>query len=155
MTNLVFLLELTKRLTSIGHENKELPPLNEVEPLESCFTKEITLDYNKLDELDGHFTRREIIARYLLLNVILDQGPDIKGVRELLKNVTNNLYKKEIKIFHNPNDFFKNIDIVIDVIQREHNHIKEKRADVWLKRIILLLINIIYSLLSHHVVLFQ
>jgi hypothetical protein len=133
MTNLVFLLELTKRLTSIGHENKELPPLNEVEPLESCFTKEITLDYNKLDELDGHFTRREIIARYLLLNVILDQGPDIKGVRELLKNVTNNLYKKEIKIFHNPNDFFKNIDIVIDVIQREHNHIKEKRADVWAK----------------------
>jgi len=133
MVDLGFLLELTKRLTSISYMYRELPPLHEVEPLEPYFTTEKTLDYNKLDEFDGRFTGREIIARYLLLNVILDQGPDIKGVRELLKNITNNLYRKEIKIFHNPLDFFKNIDIVIDTIRREHNSIKEKRADAWAK----------------------
>jgi len=56
MVDLGFLLELTKRLTSISYMYRELPPLHEVEPLEPYFTTEKTLDYNKLDEFDGRFT---------------------------------------------------------------------------------------------------
>ncbi len=42
------------------------------------------------------------MTRYLLVNAVLDQGPDMMGVRELLKRVTTGLYRREIRIFHHP-----------------------------------------------------
>ena len=77
--------------------------------------------------------KREIVARYLLLNAVLDQGPDVIGVRGLLKDVTNNLYKNEIRIFHRPLDFFKELNISIDNILLSHKSIKEIRSKDWAK----------------------
>jgi hypothetical protein len=131
MVDWSFLFELTKTLVEVGKKYKEKPPLNEVEPFKHYFSSTGDLNYESLDEFDGVFTLREIIARYLLLNVVLDQGPDIKGVRELLKNVTSNLYRQGIRIFHEPFEFFRNINTVIDEIVKEHERIKKKRAYEW------------------------
>ena len=88
--------------------------------------------YDELDEYDGKFIRREILTRYLLVNVVLDQGPDMIGVRELLKNVTTSLYRREIRIFHRPisseNWTFRLMEIL-----SKHESIKEIRAEDWAK----------------------
>ena len=128
-----FLFELTNRLVEIGKTNKELPPLHEVESFKHFFTKNGALKYSELDERDGKFTRREILTRYLLVSVVLDQGPDMIGVRELLKNVTTNLYRQEIRIFHRPLDFFKELGISIEELLSTHKSIKELRAEDWTK----------------------
>ena len=128
MVDWSFLFELTKTLVEVGKKYKEKPPLNEVEPFKHYFSSTGDLNYESLDEFDGVFTRREIIARYLLLNVVLDQGPDIKGVRELLKNVTSNLYRQGIRIFHEPFEFFRNINTVIDEIVKEHERIEKEKS---------------------------
>lgn len=131
MVNWDFLLDITKRLVEIGREKREIPPVYEVEPFKHYFDREGNLKYDELDEYDGKFTRREILTRYLLVNVVLDQGPDIVGVRELLKEVTTSLYRKEIRIFHRPTDFFNELNISIDEMISKHNSIKEIRAEKW------------------------
>ena len=128
-----FLLDLAKRLAEIGSQEREIPPIFEVEPFKHYFKKDGTLKYDELDEYDGKFTRREILTRYLLVNVVLDQGPDVIGVRELLKNVTTSLYRQEIRIFHRPIDFFKELGISIDEILSKHESIKEIWAEDWAK----------------------
>lgn len=133
MTDWEFLLDLAKRLAEIGRKEREIPPIFEVEPFKHYFKKDGTIKYDELDDYDGKFTRREILTRYLLVNVVLDQGPDMIGVRELLKNVTTNLYRREIRIFHRPLDFFRELGISIDEILDKHESIKEIRADVWAK----------------------
>ena len=126
-----FLLDLAKRLAEIGIREREIPPIFDVEPFKHYFKKDGTLKYDELDEYDGKFTRREILTRYLLVNVVLDQGPDVIGVRELLKNVTTSLYRQEIRIFHRPIDFFKELGISIDEILSKHESIKEIRSEDW------------------------
>ncbi len=128
-----FLLGIAKRLAEIGSRNGEILPIFKVEPFKHYFEKDGTIKYDELDEYDGKFTRREILARYLLVNVVLDQGPDMIGVRELLKNVTTSLYRQEIRIFHRPLDFFKELGISIDEILSKHESIKEIRAEDWAK----------------------
>jgi len=119
-----FLRELIKKLAEIGKRERKIPPVFEVEAF---------LKYDELDEYDGKFTRREILARYLLVNAVLDQGPDIVGVRELLKEVTTSLYRQEIRIFHRPIDFFKKLDVSINEILNKHESIKKIRAKDWAK----------------------
>ena len=99
MVNWEFICTLTKRLCELGKNNRELPPLHEVEPFKHFFSEGGKLKYNELDMHDGKFTRREILTRYLLVNVVLDQGPDMAGVRMLLKDVTTYLYRNKIRIF--------------------------------------------------------
>ena len=131
MVNWDFLLDITKRLANIGKKKREIVPISEVEPFKHYFNKDGTIKYDELDDYDGKFTRREILTRYLLLNTVLDQGPDIVGVRELLKNVTTSLYREEIRIFHRPIDFFKELNISIDEILLKHESIKKIRAENW------------------------
>jgi hypothetical protein len=92
-------------------------------------------DRPKIDELDitdgGPWTRRELIARYLLLSAVLDQGPDIIGVRMFLRDVINSLYQKEIRILHNPLQFFKELNISIDELLEKHKKIKNIRSKEW------------------------
>ncbi|MEM3667935.1 MAG: hypothetical protein QW388_04750 [Thermoplasmatales archaeon] len=126
-----FVLDLTKKLSDIGKKHRYILPLYNVDPFKYYFSKSGSLKYNELDEYDGKFTRREILTRYLLVNVVLDQGPDMIGVRELLKNVTNELYRQEIRIFHRPIDFFKELGISIDEILIEHESVKKIRASDW------------------------
>ena len=129
--NWTFLLEIAKRLSEIGREKREIPPVFEVEPFRHYFEKDGTIKYDELDRYDGKFTRREILTRYLLVNVVLDQGPDITGVRKLLKKTTTSLYRQEIRIFHRPLDFFKELGISINEILSKHESIKEIRANDW------------------------
>lgn len=125
------LLELVRRISEFGKENSLVPPLNEIELFRYYFDDEGILKHNELDDRDGKFTRREILSRYLLLGIVLDQGPDMKGVRELLKNVITQFYRNEIRVFHTPIDFFHELGISIDEIVKKHASIKEIRAEDW------------------------
>ena len=133
MVNWEFIYTLTKRLCELGKNNREIPPLYDVEPFKHFFSEEGKLKYDELDVYDGKFTRREILTRYLLVNVVLDQGPDMTGVRMLLKDVTTHLYRNEIRIFHRPIDFFKELNISIDEILERHESVKKIRAKIWAK----------------------
>lgn len=129
MTDWDYLLNLSKRLCEIGKKHEELPNCDSVEQFKSFFSEDGILQ--NLDVLDGSLTRREVLARYLLVNCVLDQGPDPKGVRLLLANVTTELYSHEIRIFHNPVSFFKEVGISIDTILDKHKSIKDLRAKDW------------------------
>lgn len=123
------LIELAK----IGKRYPSTPFLQDVFPFENYFDKNGRLSVENLDKNDGLGTRREILTRYLLVNAVLDQGPDMEGVRLLLKEVTNSLYGKEIRIFHRPLDFFRELGISIDNILEKHAGIKNIRAEDWAK----------------------
>jgi len=135
MNNLNFVKNLVFKIAEIGHKRKiiDAPTLQDIEPFRYFFDKDRNLKTDELNMIDGAWTRREVLTRYLLLNVVLDQGPDIPGVRELLKNVTNALYRKEIRIFHKPLDFFRELNISIDEILDKHKSVKELRAKTWAK----------------------
>lgn len=128
-----FVLPLTEKIADIGKKNREVPVLHQVGPFKYYFSREGEVKRDELDDYDGKFTRREILTRYLLVNVVLDQGPDIQGVRELLKNVTTDLYRQEIRILHRPLDFFRELGISTDDILVKHESIKRIRADEWAK----------------------
>ena len=126
------LKNLVKRLCEIGKENQLKPDLSEVEPFQ-YFLNDGELIYNELDKRDGKYTRREILARYLILMVVLDQGPDIDGVRKLLNKVITELYRGEVRMLHRPLDFFKELGISIDTLIEQHKSIKGIRAETWAK----------------------
>ena len=133
LADLKFLLQITKEICNIGRNHKFLLPIHEVGPFKHYFSKSGNLKHDELDEYDGKFTRREILTRYLLISVVLDQGPDIVGVRKLLKEVITSLYRREIRILHRPLDFFREIGVSIDEILRKHDSVKKMRASIWAK----------------------
>lgn len=128
-----FVFNLVKEISKIGKKYRESPKLHEIEIFKNYFSEDGKLKEKELDELDGEFTRREILTRYLLLSVVLDQGPDPMGVGMLLKEVINQLYQQEIRILHRPIDFFEKLEISIDKILEKHESIKEIRAKEWAK----------------------
>jgi len=126
-----FMLDFVKKIADLGKSYREVPRYHEIEPFKHFFTTDGTLKRDELDEFDGKFTRREILTRYLLLSVVLDQGPDIQGVREFLRRVTTGLYRKEVRIFHKPASFFQELGISIDEILDKHQSVKELRSEKW------------------------
>ncbi|MCG2827080.1 MAG: hypothetical protein L6265_10875 [Thermoplasmatales archaeon] len=135
MNDLDFVKELVFKIAEIGNGRQiiDAPNLHDIEPFRHFFDESGNLKLKELDSVDGAWTRREVLTRYLLLNVVLDQGPDILGVRELLKNVTNALYRKEIRIFHKPLDFFRELNISVDEILNRHKSVKKLRSEIWAK----------------------
>lgn len=125
--------ELLIGIAKIGRKNFAKPDLHLIEPFRHFFDKDKNLIVSDLDKLDGPWTRRELVTRFLLLNAVLDQGPDIEGLRQMLIEVTNELYKKEIRILHRPLDFFKELGISIDKINNVHAAVKKVRAPIWAK----------------------
>lgn len=130
MTNQEFVYDIIKKLCELG-QSRDSPNLYLVEPFKPYFSENGELKYDELDDIDGRITRREILTRYLLLNVVLDQGPDMKGVSKLLKDVVTSLYRREVKIFHRPLDFFRDLGHSIDEVLDKHNSVKEFRALEW------------------------
>ncbi len=124
-----FLITIAK----IGRKYGAKPDIHLIEPFNHFFDNNKNLIIQELDKQDGPWTRRELIARFLLLNAVLDQGPDIEGLRQMLIKVTNELYKKEIRIFHRPLDFFKELNISIDKICTVHEGVKKVHAPIWAK----------------------
>jgi hypothetical protein len=131
LIDLTFVYDFVKQVAEIGIKHRERPSVSDIEPFKTYFSDNSILKTEELDELDGKCSRREILARYLLVSVVLDQGPDMLGVRELLKNVTNSLYKRGLRIFHEPIYFFEGLNLVINSILEEHEKVKKKRAQEW------------------------
>jgi len=131
MNDTEFSRNLLLEISKVGRKKSSIPSIKEIEPFEHFFKNEKLGD---LDKRDGGLTRREILARYLLLSAVLDQGPDMEGVRLFLRNVINDLYRKEIRVFHRPLDFFKEIGISIDEILKVHKTVKEIRSVIWAKQ---------------------
>ena len=127
--------ELIIEIARIGKKYSSKPQLQAIFPFEYYFDNDGNLKRNELDKNDGLWTRREILTRYLLVNAVLDQGPDMEGVGLFLKEVINSLYRKEIRIFHRPLDFFKELGIAIDEMLEKHKSVKAVRADIWAKEI--------------------
>lgn len=123
--------ELIIKIAEIGRRYSTPPSLKEVFPFEHYCDSNGNLIRENLNKNDGLWTRREVVTRYLLVQAVLDQGPDMEGVGLLLKEVTNSLYQKEIRIFHRPLDFFKELGISIDNILAKHSGVKEIRAEDW------------------------
>lgn len=125
--------ELLIAIAKIGRKHFAKPDIHLIEPFNHFFDKNKNLIIDELDKQDGPWTRRELITRFLLLNAVLDQGPDIEGLRQMLIKVTNELYEKEIRILHRPLDFFKELGISIDKIRTVHEGVKKVRAPIWAK----------------------
>jgi hypothetical protein len=125
---------LVIEIAKIGRKNGNSSFLvDNIFPFRYYFNNKYVLDLAKLDEIDGLWTRREIFARFLLVSSVLNQGPDIEGLNLLFKNTINSLYEKEVRIFHKPLDFFKEIGVSIDEILENHKKIKNIRAKDWAK----------------------
>ena len=123
--------ELVLRIAEIGRAHPSLPRLEDVEPFAHYFRPDGTLDEDNLNARDGSCARREILTRFLLLNAVLDQGPDIVGLRQMLIGVTNHLYRREVRFLHKPVSFFQEIGLSIDSILSEHESVKKVRAEIW------------------------
>jgi len=124
-------VKLIEVIAEIGSKNKSEPYIKDVEIFRHFFDKDFNLITNELNSLDGNCTRRELITRFLLLNAVLDQGPDTEGVRQLLCDTINYLYRHEIRILHTPLDFFKELGIIITEIDNVHDIVKKLRAKKW------------------------
>lgn len=107
--------------------------IHHIEPFQHYFDPSGTLKQDELDQQDGSLTRREALTRFLLLNAVLDQGPDSRGLRQMLIQVTNELYRREVRFLHKPISFFQEIGLTIDEILAGHEAVKSVRASVWAK----------------------
>jgi hypothetical protein len=124
--------ELLIAISKIGRKHPTPPDLHNLFPFKSYFDTKGNINSN-LDENDGLWSRRELLTRYLFLQAVLDQRPDIEGIRQLLIDIVNSLYEQEIRIFHKPIDFFKELGISIDEILDKHEKIKTLRSESWAK----------------------
>lgn len=123
--------DLVLAIAKVGRENSFHPPIFQIEPFAHFFRADGALDFEKLDNRDGSCTRRELLLRFLVLCSVIDQGPDIVGVRKLLIDVTNSLYRREVRFLHKPLDFFKELGFAIDEILEKHQSIKGIRSEIW------------------------
>lgn len=75
---------------------------------------------------------REVVARYLYLNAVLDQGRDSVGVHLLLSRVTNRLYEElGLPYLDEPLLFFSSLPKIIPVIEAEHLKTKAERGPLF------------------------
>ena len=125
------LSSLVTAIAEVGEKHPLSPPIAEVDAFRHFFTRRGKLARASLDAQDGCCTHRELLLRMLLLNAVLDQGPDIEGVREMMVKVINHFYQNEIRIFHTPLDFFREINVSVEELQNAHGAVKASRASQW------------------------
>lgn len=117
-------------IAKVGLKGDSDPPVGKVKAFSHFFDNGV-LDTTKLAERDGGSTRRELILRMLLLGAVLDQGPEIEGVRDMMVRIVNELYENEIRIFHRPLDLFRELNITVSQIWEQHERVKCERAEQW------------------------
>ena len=127
------LTELLVKIAEIGKQHPSPPLIADVFPFRHYFDGNGVLLCDKLSENDGLWTRREILTRFLFLQAVLDQGTHIEGIRHFLKEITNSLYKKEIRFLHKPIDFFRELGISVDELIQKHESVKKIYAPNWAK----------------------
>lgn len=125
--------KLLRMIAQVGRKFPAKPEITKIEPF-SVYLAGGVLVQADLDRRDGGVTRREALARFLLLSAVLDQGPDIDGVRDLVARVTNDLYQKEIRFLHRPIDFFQSVNVSVEQIHSVHEAVKKVRAVQWAQR---------------------
>jgi len=126
------ILSLVNRIAQTGEKNPSSPNLGEIELFKNFFLQNGQLDTNNLENLDANsINRRELLTRFLLLNAVIDQGPDIIGVRQFLSQVTNDLYHSNVRFLDMPVMFFQELGIAVDRILEKHKSIKAVRAEDW------------------------
>lgn len=118
-------------IAEVGSRHKSVPRIDLLRPFEHFFDRNGQLRRDEIDKRDGACTRRELLVRFLLLNAVLDQGPDIIGIRQLLIDVANELYEREVRFLHVPLLFFKELGVAIDQIVAKHETIKTVRSKLW------------------------
>lgn len=123
---------LIESIAKVGRAHPARPDLREVEVFADYFD-EASGRLRDLERRDGSCTRRELLLRYLLLNAVLDQGPDPEGVRLLLLRVTNDLYRRDVRFLQKPEDFFHEIGVAVDRITTMHEVVKKLRAEEFAK----------------------
>jgi len=123
--------QLVLKIAEIGMQNPSVPHIQNVVPFKHYFNKNRQIVKKDLSENDGLWSRREILTRFLFLQAVLDQGPDIEGIRSLLANVTNTLYRKEVRFLHKPLAFFEEIGVSVDEILQNHTLVKNANAARW------------------------
>ncbi|MDR1788311.1 MAG: hypothetical protein LBR16_07680 [Treponema sp.] len=131
------MVDLLERIAEVGSMNAAGPHLSDVEIFKPYFSStkdgQSVLNEADLDLQDGNCTRREVITRFLLLNAVLDQGPDMEGVRHLLADTLNQLYRRELRILHKPIRFFQELGIAIEKIDEVHEVVRKLREPEWQK----------------------
>ena len=136
MESLEEINDLLLKLHRIGEKNIKKDDLQivNVNIFKKILNKDGTIDKQKYLHKD-HFNLEynELLIRYILINAILDQGPDMEGVRILLCKTTNDLYDNGIYFLHEPSQFFKNIDFVFQTVQKNHQDVKKQRSKKWAK----------------------
>lgn len=126
---------LINEIARIGSNNKSQPLLYDVNIFSSCFNNmNLLISSETLDIVNDGIPYRELMIRYLLLNAVLDQGPDMDGVRELLTITVNESYKRGIHFLHNPSLFFSNIHTLIEIVNSSHEEVKNRRESSWQSR---------------------
>jgi hypothetical protein len=118
MANIDKCKNLILKIAGVGSQNPNPPLINDLFPFRHYFD-------------DSGKIIREILARFLFLQAVLDQGSDIVSIRKLLKDVTNNLYQKEVCILHKSLDSFKEVEFSVDEILQNHEAMKKIRAEDW------------------------
>lgn len=125
------------KLDEIGrsNQNNNVPQIRGVKIFKNIINKDGSINkknYHLKDDFGVEFG--ELLTRYLFLNAILDQGPDMDGVRLLQSRVTNILYDNKIYFLHEPYLFFKNLNSIFKIIDEEHNKLKKELGPAWQKR---------------------
>jgi len=123
---------LVLTLANLGKQHPSTPDPSQVEPFAHYFTNG-SLDYQALDQRDGALTRREALTRFLLLSAVLDQGPDIRGLREWVRLTTHELYRREVRFLHKPLAFFEELGLAIDQLMEKHQSVSHLYAEQWAK----------------------
>jgi len=134
MVDFNFAERLTTKIAKIGQESSPEPTLPKIKPFQDYIDNKGNILTEKLNLMDGKWSRREILSRYFLLKVVLDQGPDPKGISLLMTYVLNDLYQENIPLFHRPIEFFRNIGKVFETFKKQHAKVREKRAEKWAKQ---------------------
>ncbi len=73
--------------------------------------------------------QREVVARYLYLNAVIDQARDSEGIAIFLARAVDRIYRDlGIPMLDEPLEFFAKLDACIRVIEEEHERIRAERA---------------------------
>ena len=124
-------LDLLDKISIIGERNRSEPLIQKVSIFREYFDKRGQINEDHFGIREGVCTRREVLARYLLLNAVLDQGPDSDGVRLFLAETINRLYSEQIPILHSPEIFSKSLHKIIDIVIEVSNKVKKERGPIW------------------------
>lgn len=117
------------QVAKTGKKHTGVPALNMCDPIAHFFLPNGKLDYSKLDKRDGSCTRRELLARILLLYAVVSQFDDNYHLSS--NEATKALYLREIRFLHRPIEFYQSQGIIIDEVLEKHRNFGFLKPENW------------------------